>query len=114
MWFSWLSKLVNRQARTGHRDSRSMKRRSAFRPSFESLANRLVPTFLTPVSYAAGAAPAAIAVADYNGDGKADMAVVNNAVAGSVGIFLSNGDGTFQPQVDYAAGAYAIDAKAGD
>ena len=63
------------------------------------------PRSSPPSSYAAGTSPAGIAVADFNGDGKSDMAVVNNAVAGTVGIMLSNGDGTFQPKVDYAAGA---------
>ena len=40
-----------------------------------------------------GASPQSIAVGDFNGDGKADIAV---AQAGSIGIFLGNGDGTFK------------------
>lgn len=80
----------------------------------EALEDRAVPAFLAPTSFSSGLNPSGIAVADYNGDGKDDMAVVNNAVAGTVGIMLSNGDGTFQPKVDYAAGASSLDAKAGD
>ena len=41
-----------------------------------------------------GANPQSIAVADFNGDGIADIAV---GQAGSVGVFLGNGDGTFKP-----------------
>ncbi len=42
------------------------------------------------------------------------MAVVSNGAVGTVGVLLSNADGAFAPKVDYAAGAYAIDASAGD
>jgi hypothetical protein len=38
----------------------------------------------------------AIAAADFNGDGKLDLAVTSNG-SSTVGIFLSNGDGTFTP-----------------
>ncbi len=44
-----------------------------------------------------------VAAADLNGDGKLDM-VVSNA-AGSVAVLLGNGDGTFQPAVQYGAGS---------
>jgi hypothetical protein len=47
------------------------------------------------------ASPTSIVVGDFNRDGKLDLAVANNGSA-SVSIFLGNGDGTFQPKVDYA------------
>jgi hypothetical protein len=59
----------------------------------------MVPAFLAPMSYATGTNPAGIAVGDFNGDGRDDMAVVNNTAAGTVGILLSNADGTLQPAV---------------
>ena len=41
---------------------------------------------------------------DVNGDGKLDLLIANNNAAdGSVGVFIGNGDGTFNAQVCYAA-----------
>jgi hypothetical protein len=60
-------------------------------------------TFQNPVDYATGANPAAVETADFNGDGKLDLAVVN--FFDPVSILLGNGDGTFQAQVGYIIGA---------
>jgi hypothetical protein len=50
--------------------------------------------------------PIGIATADFNHDGKLDLAVGNGCCGGThgdtVSILIGNGDGTFQPQVDYA------------
>ncbi len=59
-------------------------------------------TFQAPVSYPAGASPHGVAVADFNGDGKPDIAVANQT--GGVSVLLGNGDGTFQPPEQHAAG----------
>jgi hypothetical protein len=54
-------------------------------------------------TYATGPEPYAVATADFNGDGKLDLAVPN--VSGTtVSILLGNGDGTFQTQAQYQAG----------
>ena len=52
-----------------------------------------------------------MAVADVNGDGKLDLLVANQCTRqgctqfhGVVGVLLGNGDGTFQPVVDYSGG----------
>ena len=37
--------------------------------------------------------PAGLAVADFNGDGRPDLAVANNFPGGTVSILLGNGDG---------------------
>ncbi len=59
-------------------------------------------------TYAVGAHPSAIAVGDFNGDGKLDVVVANSGdstgVGSSVSILLGNGDGTFQPASTKAAG----------
>jgi len=52
---------------------------------------------------ATGAKPYAVASADLNGDSNPDLAVVN-AVDNTVSVLIGNGNGTFQPKVDYATG----------
>lgn len=63
-------------------------------------------TFQAAMNVAAGKNPVSIAVGDFNGDGRLDLAVINgDAGVGKVGILLGNGDGTLQPPVDYATGS---------
>lgn len=59
--------------------------------------------FASPVSHPVGTGPAGVVVADFNGDGKPDIAVANSG-SGNVSILLGNGDGTFQPAVNFDAG----------
>lgn len=53
-------------------------------------------SFQTPVSYPAQNGPIGMATADFNGDGKLDLAV-GNAGSSSVSVFLGKGNGTFTP-----------------
>ncbi len=52
-----------------------------------------------------------LAVADVNGDGKPDVAVVNSE-SNTVAVLLGNGDGTFQSAVTYGTGGSYPDAVA--
>ena len=62
-------------------------------------------TFQTPVSYSVASGALGVAVGDLNRDGKLDLAVTTWCYIctsnDSVSILLGNGDGTFQPHVDY-------------
>ena len=60
-------------------------------------------TFRAPVLYATGGTSGGspVTVADFNGDGKLDIAVTEGS---SIGVLLGNGDGTFRTAVTYSAG----------
>ncbi len=68
---------------------------------------------LARADFATGVSPRAIAVADFNGDGKPDLAI-SNYNAASVSILIGNGDGTFQPHKDYATASLPIAIAAAD
>jgi hypothetical protein len=60
-----------------------------------------------------GSQPMGVIAADFNGDGKLDLAVANNA-AGTVSILLAKSDGTYAPKVDYAVGTLPVALSAAD
>ncbi len=62
---------------------------------------------------AVGTDPRGIAVADFNGDGIPDIAVVNRGL-NNVSVLLGNGDGTFRAAASYAAGVDPIAIATGD
>jgi len=60
-----------------------------------------------------GSGPAALASADFNGDGHLDLVVANEGSA-TISVFLGNGDGTFGPRTDYAVGNSPVFVATGD
>ena len=63
-------------------------------------------TFRASREYSAGGTGASsVAVGDFNGDGKPDLAVQTNV---GFGILLGNGDGTFMPVVEYISTGLAF------
>jgi len=71
-------------------------------------------TFQPAVSFSQGFSGVFIAAADFNGDGKLDLAVSTGLGGNSVGILLGNGDGTFQAPTTYAAGNEATPIAVAD
>jgi hypothetical protein len=70
-------------------------------------------SFHTAVPYRVGHSPAGVVVADFDGDGKLDLAVVNTG-SNTVSVLLGNGDGTFQAAVNYATGTYPLSVTVAD
>src|SRR5260370_34078680 len=62
-----------------------------------------IPTFAPITNLNAGTLPVGIAAADFNGEGKIDLAVANST-SNNVSGFLNNGSGSFGGPTDYPAG----------
>jgi len=87
--------------------------------SLSYTAGAVTVKFQQAVTYQVGTTPLAIASGDFNGDGKVDLVVANVGTPGagddgSVSILLGNGDGTFQPANNIAAGKNPISIAVGD
>jgi hypothetical protein len=78
-------------------------------------------TFTARTNYSTGRSPRSVAIGDFNGDSVADLAVANYGgfvndqfTNSSVSVMLGHGDGTFQPAVDYNAGAGPLSVAIAD
>lgn len=67
----------------------------------------------TMVSLPVGFQPACLAAGDLNGDGHIDLVVANTG-NNTFSVLLGNGDGTFRPRADYAAGNQPVYVALGD
>ena len=68
-------------------------------------------TFQAQQTFATGGSARGIITADFNHDGKLDLAVADS---NAVGVLLGNGNGTFGPVTNYAAGNSPTSLVAGD
>src|SRR6516165_6215851 len=95
------------------------RRRPIRRPSpvsrlfLETLEDRCLPSFLPAVNYPVGVDPRAVVTRDFNGDGKLDLAVVNQS-SNTVSVLLGNANGTFQPALNFATGTGPHSVAVGD
>jgi len=78
---------------------------TTYSQSVPSVSFRVAPT------YGAGSTPVSVAVGDFNGDGKPDLA---NSGSSNVSVLLGNGDGSFQAAGNYAAGPGPTSLAVGD
>ncbi len=102
--------------------SRSLKAYHAGDATFAASASGTVPQtvvafpqngFQAAVNYDVGNGPFSVALGDFNGDGRADLAVANGN-SGNVSVLLGKGDGTFQAAVNYSAGDSTISVAVGE
>ena len=81
----------------GHRWA-LVRQRLMQRPLLEPLEDRALLSLIAPVVYDTPQGTSGLAVGDLRGNGRLDIVTAGP----SVSVLLGNGDGTFQPAVDYA------------
>src|SRR5438874_9946074 len=107
---NWLTKRLGRQLWNRSLGASLLTPGAGFtknrvQPSLEQLEQRNLPSLFAPaVNYPVGTNPYSVAVGDFNGDGRLDLAVANEG-DNNVGILLGNGDGTFR-----SGGTFATDS----
>jgi hypothetical protein len=65
-------------------------------------------TFQAHHDYPTGQSPTSVAIADLNGDGKPDLAVVVSIYNEDTSVFFGKGDGTFPTREDYTTGGSSV------
>src|SRR6516162_8784528 len=85
--------------------------RRFWKPRLERLEARCLPGFLATLAFDTGSYPISVAVADFNGDGKPDLAVADIS---TVRVLLGKGDGTFLPAQSVYAGNSPHSVAVGD
>jgi hypothetical protein len=75
-------------------------RRPGRPPRVESLEARIVPGFVNAGSFHVHDTPTSVVVGDFNGDQIPDLVTAND-LSRDVSVLLGNGDGSFQPAVNY-------------
>src|SRR5262245_13625375 len=93
-----------------HADLRCRPARRLF---LEGLEDRRLMALTALASYPTDVNPQSAITADFNADGRPDLAAIN-LLSNDVSVLLGNADGTFQPAVNSASGGYAYAGVAGD
>src|SRR5262249_49900732 len=70
-------------------------------------------SFAPVTNYAVGASPVSVAVGDFNGDGKQDLAVANYN-DNTVSILLNTGTGSFAAATNFSVGSFPRSVAIGD
>src|SRR3982750_787942 len=105
---------VHRSRLHGRRSQRSG---AVGRARCEVLEDRRLLSFSPATSFPVGANPQAVVTADFNNDGKLDLATSGYDYEigdGTVSVLLGNGNGSFQPARTSATGPYPFSLAAGD
>ncbi len=82
-------------------------------PLIEPVTNLLADGFQPVLNSANGVAYDSVAAADFNGDGKADLALTSQN-GSTLNVLLGNGDATFQTPMSSVVGASPVWVSAGD
>ena len=91
----------------GHRWA-LVRQRLMQKPLLEPLEDRALLSLIAPVVYDTPQGTSGLAVGDLRGNGRLDIVTAGP----SVSVLLGNGDGTFQPAVDYATGGSSAQSVA--
>lgn len=111
----WIQRFFRSPTSNSTRRQPTGKPLRAFRPRLEALEDRCLLSFIPAVNYPVGLYPEAAVGADFNGDGRPDLAVaVANNVASNLSVLLANGDSTFQAVRISAAGYNPTSLAVGD
>src|SRR5438309_658858 len=84
-----------------------------WRPQLEQLEQRRLLSVVLQGIFTTGNTPRAVAIADVNGDGKLDLAVVSSSSA-TVSVLLGNGNATFAAKQDFSTGSFAYSVAVAD
>ena len=93
--------------------SQGARRHAIGQACFEAIEGRRLLSFSPAVNYPAGTGPQEVVTADFNNDGRLDLAVANST-SDNVSVLLGNGNGTFQAAKNSAAGDNPLSIAVGD
>jgi hypothetical protein len=101
------------RSRTRRNAQRANHVRKTRRSRFEALENRCLLSLTPAVGYSVGTDPQAIVAADFNNDGRLDLATANT-VGNTVSVLLGNANRTFGSAITSTAGSSSKSIAVGD